>query len=127
MVVRHKGSHKFDKIFQTVEVKTADYAITAEDTGKLLVGNKSGSAMTFTLPAVATAKGCTWDFIQMKDENLVIAGPSDSIVAKHNVAADSVTFSTSTEKIGAGCRVICDGVRHYFQNTSGCTDGDGSG
>lgn len=123
----HKGEHKFDKIYHEVEEKDSNYAVLASDAGKLLVSTKSGSAMTFTLPPVATSKGCKWRFIQTKDKNLVIAGPSNSIVSKNNVAASSVTFSTATERIGAAAMVICDGSKHYFFNISGCKDEDGAG
>ena len=120
------GESNFDKIFQKVELKTSDYSVTAEDAGKLLVANKAGT-FTFTLPAVATSGGCMWMFMQMQDQNLVIAAPADTMVAKNNAESDSVTFSTATEKLGAAAMVICDGTRHYFFNISGCVDGDGAG
>ncbi len=123
----HKGEHKFEKIYHEVVEKDSDYSVLPSDAGVLLVGTKSGAAITFTLPPGATSKGCVWEFIQTKDQNLVITGPANSIVAKHNATADTVTFSTATEKIGAAARVICDGSKHYFFNISGCTDGDGSG
>lgn len=123
----HKGEHKFDKIYHEVEEKDSNYNVLPSDAGKLLVGTKAGSGITFTLPPVATSKGCMWRFIQTKDQNLVIAGPANSIVSKNNATADTVTFSEATEKIGAAAMVICDGSKHYFFNISGCKDGDGSG
>lgn len=126
-MAKFPGESIFEKIFQKVEVKTTDYSVAASDANKLLIANKSGSSFTFTLPPVATSKGCTFLFMQMQDQNLVISAPADTMVAKNNAAADSVTFSTGSEKIGAGAMVICDGTRYYFFNISGCTDGDGAG
>lgn len=120
---RLKGITKIDHLWQTVEVKAANYEVKASDTGKLLVGNKSGSGITFTLPEVDVCEGCTWFFQQMQDQNMTITGgTADKIVAKHNAAADSVAFSTGNQKIGAACMVISDGSRYYFFNLSSCTD-----
>ena len=131
---KHEGKHHFDHLMFShlmgfpVETKTANYQVTVADTGKLLVGNKSGGAMTFTLPAtVADARECIFLFIQKQDQNLLIAAPANSMIAKNNATSDNVTFQTTTEKIGAACMVLCDGTNYFFFNLSGCTDGDGAG
>jgi len=104
-----------------VVAKTSDYSVLASDSGKLLVANKGGT-FTFTLPAVAVGKGCVWDFIQLQDQNMVVTGTStDVMVGKNSTGHDKVTFSTTSEKIGAACRIICDGTYYYFFNTSDCT------
>jgi len=123
----HKGEHKFEKIYQEVVEKSTNYQVVAADTDKLLVGTKSSGTITFTLPAVATAKGCTFRFIQTQAENMLISDPEGVMVCKNNAAATLVKFDTSTELIGASAMVICDGTKHYFFNTSGCTDDDGTG
>lgn len=117
-----RGRTKIEKNWQTVEIKTTDYAVTAADTGKILAANKAGT-FTFTLPAVGTAKGCVWRFIQMQDQNLVITTTTGNVmIAKNLATADTVTYSTASNKIGAACEVICDGTYYYFFNLSSCTD-----
>lgn len=123
----HKGVHKFEKIYQEVEEHSTNYTVKPEDTGKLLVGTKSGGTITFVLPAATTAKGCTWHFIQTKAQNMLISDPTGVMVCKNNATATLVKFDTSTELIGAAAMVICDGNKHYFFNISGCTDDDGTG
>lgn len=118
-----KGRLKVGKLWHTVETKTSDYVVKESDTGKLLVGNKSGSGIVFTLPVLANAKGCSWRFIQKQDQDMTITGgDADKMVAKDRDLSDSVAFSTASNKIGAACEVVCDGSFYYFLNLSTCTE-----
>jgi hypothetical protein len=81
--------------------KEANYTVTADDNGLLFVAT---AAVTFTLPS--KANGLAFRFLQTVDQNLVIQGSSD-IVHKHSASASTVTFSTSSQKIGSQVLVEC--------------------
>jgi hypothetical protein len=81
--------------------KDGDYTVTADDNGLLFIAT---AAATFTLPT--KANGLAFRFLQTADANLVIQGSSD-IVHKHSVTANSVTFSTASQKIGSQVLVEC--------------------
>jgi len=84
-----------------VEAKGANYTIVAADNGKLFLAT---AAATFTLPALKS--GLSFVIEQTADANLGLASAEgDNIVVKNDASADSVTFSTSGEKIGARVRV----------------------
>src|SRR5437660_2259822 len=81
--------------------KSANYTVTAADNGLLFLAD---AAVTFTLPT--KQNGLAFRFTQTANANLVIVGSAD-IVHKGNAAANSVTFSTASEKIGSHVLVEC--------------------
>ena len=81
--------------------KSTSYTVTAADNGLLFLAT---AAATFTLPT--KANGLAFRFAQTADANLVISGSTD-IIHKGNAGASSVTFSTSSEKIGSHVLVEC--------------------
>lgn len=81
--------------------KSSNYAVTADDNGLLFLAT---AAVTFTLPT--KQNGLAFRFLQTADANLVIAGSAD-IIAQGNATANSVTFSTASEKIGSHVLVEC--------------------
>ena len=81
--------------------KSANYTLTAADNGLLFLAT---AAVNFTLPT--KENGLAFRFLQTADANLVITGSSDLIVT-NNAAASSVTYSTSSEKIGSQTLVEC--------------------
>jgi len=84
-----------------VYCKAADFAVTAADHGTLLIAT---AAVNFTLPA--KENGLAFRFFQTADADLVITGSSD-IVTVNNAAASTLTFGTSSEKIGSHAHVEC--------------------
>lgn len=96
----------------SVTAKTASYTVVAADTGKVFTTTGASGAVTFTLPAAATA-GSGWHayFVNTVDQDMAIAGTAGELVTFNDVAANSVTFSTAGEKIGAAVHVICDGTK----------------
>jgi len=81
--------------------KSADYTVTADDNGLMFVAT---AAVNFTLPT--KQNGLAFRFLQTADANLVITGSGD-VVHKGNAAADTVTFSTASQKIGSQALVEC--------------------
>jgi hypothetical protein len=41
---------------------------------------------------------------------MTVAGQDEEIVSINDLTADSVSFQTSSEKIGGGFRAVCDGT-----------------
>ncbi len=81
--------------------KSTNYTVVAADNGLLFLAT---AAATFTLPT--KANGLAFRFAQTADANLVISGSAD-LIHKGNAAANTVTFSTSSEKIGSHVLVEC--------------------
>lgn len=99
-----------------VVAKTADYTVTFEDCGHLFTNRGAAGAVVFTLPAVAAKyKGFWVDFMVVADQDVTIAGTAGQLVAFNDAAANSIAFSTATEKIGAYVRALCDGTSWLIQ------------
>lgn len=81
--------------------KAANYTVTESDNGLLFLAT---AVVTFTLPI--KQNGLAFRFAQAADANLVISG-TGSIIHKGNAAANTVTFSTASEKIGSHVLVEC--------------------
>lgn len=94
--------------YLNVIAKTADYTVTVADHGTLFTTEGAGGAVNFTLPATSTLPvGWYADFYQAADQNMTItAGTADTMVATNDLAADSVAYSTASEKIGNFIRVV---------------------
>lgn len=90
--------------------KTADYTVVASDSGTIFHTTGATAAVNFTLPAISA--GPFWFmFICGADQSLTVtSATADTIVTFNDLAADSVAFSTSGEKIGGTVEVYCDGT-----------------
>jgi len=86
------------------QIKSTNYTVVAADDGDLFIAT---GAATFTLPT--KANGLSFEFLQTTDNNMVIssAGSADDIIAFGDAGADTVTYSTASQKIGSRCRVTC--------------------
>ena len=92
--------------------ETTDSAATtvvAADSGTIFV-NKYAGTTTYTMPAVADAKGKVFWFFGAVAQNIVVYGPAASTV--YGSAALGRTF-TGTGAIGIGAMVVCDGTYYY--------------
>lgn len=94
--------------YKRVVAKTANYTVLLEDHGTFFTTEGAGGAVTFTLPATASLPtGWYADFFVAADQNMTVtAGTADTGVAFNDIAADSVAFSTASEKVGNCIRVI---------------------
>jgi len=90
-------------------------SLTIGESGACITTEGSTGAVTLTLPAVATSKGVHYWFVNAEDQNMIIAGPADTLVTFNDVAADSVAFQTSSEKVGGGAFAYCDGSKWMIQ------------
>jgi hypothetical protein len=66
---------------------------------------EGAAARTLTLPTIAS--GLSYRFVNGVNQNLIIAGAAN-IVALNNAAANSITFSTAGQLIGATVSVYSD-------------------
>lgn len=85
---------------------SAAYTATAYDTNTFFTID---TAVTFTLPAASAALvGVFYDVAVIADVTVVIAATNASeLILFNDTAANSFTWSTSSEKVGAGARLIC--------------------
>ena len=89
-------------------LKTATGSITAAENGADFHVVGSG-AVTLTLPTLVT--GLAYRFINGADQNLTVASVAgDDIVTVNDLSADSITFSTASNKIGATVDIWSDYV-----------------
>lgn len=92
------------------EAKTASYTVVKEDSGTLFHTTGATAAVVFTLPKISEGP-FYFMFINGADQDMTVtAGTADTAVTFNDLAADSVAFSTSSEKIGGTVEVICDGT-----------------
>ncbi|MHC4705103.1 MAG: hypothetical protein ACYTFQ_31525 [Planctomycetota bacterium] len=92
--------------------KTASYTMTRADFGKVVVTRGATGAVTFTLPAAASTNKGWWAlFFNAADQNMIVAGPDEGLTVFNDLTADSISFTTSSEKIGGTILAVSDGTK----------------
>lgn len=87
--------------WRQVIAKATSYTVTTADNGTLFTTQGAAGAVNFTLPAIA--KGLYYRFFCEADQNMTItAATADTLVVFNDLAADSIAYSTASEKIGGG-------------------------
>ena len=89
--------------------------LTIGQSGSMISTEGATGAITFTLPAVATSAGVHYWFQNAEDQNMIISAPANTMTSFNDIAATSSAFSTSSEKVGGGAFVICDGAKWHCQ------------
>ena len=107
--------------YRNVSAKTADYTVLEGDHDTMYTNTGASGAVNFTLPATAE-KGLRYGFYVTADQNVTVtAGTADTMATFNDAAADSVAFSTSSQKIGGFVEVYGDGAKwlvvHHGANT----------
>ena len=94
-----------------METKTATFTATAADSGKIFLIVGATAAVTVTLPAINTGP-FHFTIVHLSDVDLTVAAATADTLYTYNVAgdADSIAYSTSSEKVGGTVEVFCDGV-----------------
>lgn len=91
------GNHWFP--FKRFQTKTADYTVVANDNYTLFDNIGAGGAVNFTLPTLAN--GYYFGFRVQADQNVTVtSNEGDNMVVFNDASADSVAFSTASQKIG---------------------------
>lgn len=105
--------------WRDIIAKTADYTVLEADNNVLFTNRGASGAVNFTLPATAK-KGLRFGFYVAAGQDVTVtAGTADTMVAFNDAAADSIAYSTSSEKIGAMVEVIGDGTGWLVVNHLG--------
>ena len=66
-------------------------------------------AVTFTLPSAGSTNEGDWVlFVNVADQNMIVAGADEEIVCFNDLTADSIAYQTSSEKIGGAFLAISD-------------------
>lgn len=100
-----------------VVAKTTSYTVKAADLcGTLFTTRGAAGAVTFTLPdPTAVLAGTFYRFANVVDQNMVVAPPTaDTAITDGDAAADSVTASTASHKIGALMEAASDGTQWFI-------------
>jgi hypothetical protein len=91
--------------------KVAAYTVQARESGTVFVTTGATTAIVFTLPAIAAARPWNFTFINGADVDMTVATAAvDTLVTYADLTADSIAFSTSSEKIGGVVDMWSDGV-----------------
>ena len=99
----------FKTTFGNISAKTANYTVTADESGSIFTNQAATGAVFYTLPAQAT--GLWYIFANVELQNItVVADTVDTMAALNDVAADSVAYSTANEQAGGGLLVVSDGT-----------------
>lgn len=95
-----------------IVTKTASYTMTSSDFGKIFITRGATGAVTFTLPAASSLNKGNWCvFFNAADQNMIVAGPDEGLTVFNDLTADSISFTTSSEKIGAAVLAFSDGTK----------------
>lgn len=100
---RHQGSSIGG--WKNIVAKTSSYTVLEAENNTLFTTLGAAGAVTFTLPTPKL--GLRYMFFNAADQNMIIAGAAaDQIIGMNNLSSDSLTFSTPSEKVGAGVELI---------------------
>lgn len=98
---------------------TASATLTNYDIGKIFTNRGASGTVTITLPAPdSTNAGGRVEVYCVANQTLTVnCSTNDLLVIFNDAAADSVSFATANEKIGAGGMFISDGTGWIYANT----------
>lgn len=122
------GALAFNAVPLTVPVianwASTSTSVTFDSTyyGKIFFWSPSGTA-TATLPANGATAGSWFTVVILTNQTVTIsAATADTLQTVGDLTADSVAFSTASQKIGACVHFVSDGTRRCAMNQSvGCT------
>lgn len=96
------------------KVVAADATLLARETGTVVLVYGGTAAVNVTLPAIAAAYPFVFDIVNGQDTNLTVtAAAADTAITFNDLQADSLAWSTSSEKIGGAFKVYSDGVKLF--------------
>ena len=93
-----------------VTAKTGNYTLTKGESGGIFTTEGAAGAVNFTLPAAEL--GLNYLIYAAEDQTVTLTSDTvDTLIVFNDVAADSVAFSTSAEKVGGAFFVFSDGAK----------------
>lgn len=98
---------------KVISLTATTYTLVAAQSGSIIHNAAMTAGTTLTLPAISTGP-YYFKIIQGAAYAITVTSVvADTIITFNDVAADSVTFSTSNEIIGGHFEVICDGTKLF--------------
>lgn len=103
------------KVTRELIITTADITLSSNDLGKTVCNVGASGSVTVTLPTAAScAIGGDILILSCADQNLVVApATADTLIIMNDIAADSTSLATSSEKIGGGFLCTCVGAKWH--------------
>lgn len=96
-------------------VTTITHAPNARETGTYFTYVGLTAAVVVTLPVLVSGTAWLFEFFNGTDQSMTItAGTADTAITYNDLAADSVAFSTSSEKIGGHVIAFTDGTNLFI-------------
>lgn len=94
-----------------IVVKTSSYTITASDFGSVFTTRGATAPVTFTLPTAGSTNNGEWVlFVNIADQNMIVAGDDDGLVVFNDLTANNIGYTTAGELIGGTFFAVCDGT-----------------
>jgi len=107
---------------QVMTSTTTPLTLTAVHYGMTLFYSPAGSA-AITLPANGATTGSRIEVVVLTDQTVTISSATaDTLITRGDLTADSVEFSTASNKIGARVEFISTGTVWAAFNKSDCID-----
>lgn len=97
--------------WRKIVAKTADYTITTADRNIRFTNAGASGAVNFTLPATAYLGLEYWIDVVADQTVTLTAGTADTMIAYNDIAADSISYGTSGEKVGGHLYVYGNGSK----------------
>lgn len=99
--------------FRTV-TKTASYTVQARESGTIFDTLGATAAVVFTLPAISATEKWNFTFANGADVDMTVtAAAAGSLVTYADLGANSIAFSTSSEKVGGVVDVWSNGTKVF--------------
>lgn len=100
---------QLDAFRRTIAAYTANHTCAATESGYVFSNTGATESVGFTLPAVATSTGLTYEFELTADATVSITAPADKLVAYKDPVATALTFVEGS--VGNKVSVVCDGAK----------------
>lgn len=111
-----QGKNEIMPYHRALRTVTGTTALTVADSGcTILVASTASATITLPTPTAALA-GMSVLIINMADQDLLInCATNDLMVIMNDLTADSISFVTASQKIGAGGEFFCTGTKWVAQ------------
>lgn len=104
------------KVWGELITTTADITLGVGDVGKIVCNVGASAQVTVTLPTAANCQpGGQILVLSCADQNLIVApATADTLIIMNDIAADSTSFQTVSEKAGGGFLCTCVGPKWHI-------------
>ncbi len=116
---RAVGVGQYDQIesmawFPPGLAKTADYTLSAKESGTFISNVGATTAVVITLPPIADGPWIFHILVGADFQVNVAAETADTLIVFNNIAADDAGYETASELIGGAFMAYCDGTSAFL-------------